>query len=105
MLLDYLSLTLDGACPCNSGASHTLPSYIGNNYYCESGGGYIVSDPLWDGKQCNNLESPCCTSSQMPWFNKTLSGPTTGPIELRVCSSEGYPDEATPLDIIELYIR
>ena len=98
-------------CPCNTGSSETTPQYVGNDYYCESGvppvesNYFYYSDPLWDGQQCDNLESPCCTSSKMPWFVKSLNHWTTDDIECRVCSSEGYPDEATPVDLIELYVR
>ena len=98
-------------CPCNTGSSETTPQYVGNDYYCESGvpsvetHNFYYSDPLWDGQQCDYLESPCCTSSKMPWFVKSLNQWTTDDIEFRICSSEGYPDEASPVDLIELYVR
>ena len=98
-------------CPCNSGSTQTTPQYVGNDYYCESGlavGEDRISayrDPLWDGMQCDYLETPCCTSPNMPWFVKSYNQSTTDDIELRMCTSEGYPDEATPVDIIELYVR
>ena len=41
----------------------------------------------------------------MPWFIKTLNVITNEDIELRVCRNQGYPNEDTPLDIIEFYIR
>ena len=41
----------------------------------------------------------------MPWFLKTLNEITTDNIELRVCSNQGIPDEDTPLDIIEIYVK
>ena len=90
----------------------TLPSFIGNDSYCESGlpagqaWQHVLypSDPLWDGQQCNRNEGPCCTNSSMPWFIKTLSETTTENIELRVCSNQGHLDEDTPVDIIKLYI-
>lgn len=90
-------------CPCNTGSSETLLSFVGSDYYCESASSY--SDPLWDGQQCNSLEAPCCTNPNLPYFKKTFSTPSTDDIELRICGSEGYPDEATPVDIIELYVR
>ena len=63
------------------------------------------NDPLWDGQQCNYLEAPCCISPQMPFFVNSLNQSITDDIEFRMCSSEGYPDEATPIDIVELYVR
>ena len=97
-----------GACPCSS--SYTTPSFVGNDYYCESGTYQVMvdtlyNDTLWDGQQCNHLESPCCTSPMMPWFVKPLNQSTTDDIELRMCTNEEYSDEATPIDIVEIYIR
>ena len=98
-------------CPCNNGSSESIPQYVGSDFYCESGTAVVKystfysSDPLWDGKQCDYLESPCCTSPNMPWFVKSLNHSTTDDIELRICSSEGYPDEATPVDLIIMYIK
>ena len=103
-----------GACPCITGyTGQPTPSYVGNDYYCEAGttqsmlslGTLYPNDPLWDGQQCNYLETPCCTSPQMPFFVKSLNQSITNDIEFRMCSSEGYPDEATPIDIVELYVR
>ena len=100
-------------CPCNSGSSAPPPpSFVGNDYYCESGlnappWSYVLyaDDPLWDGQNCNGPESTCCTNPNMPWFLKTLNESTTDDIELRVCNSQGLPDEDTPLDIIEIYVK
>uniref|UniRef100_A0A1X7TMQ2 Uncharacterized protein n=1 Tax=Amphimedon queenslandica TaxID=400682 RepID=A0A1X7TMQ2_AMPQE len=101
------------SCPCNNGSTTTSPSYVGNDYYCESGATssniqnnrFYPDDIMWDGQQCDYLESPCCSSSRIPWFIKTLPQSVTDDIELRMCSSEGYPDEATPIDIFEIYVR
>lgn len=101
-------------CPCNNGSSVTTPSYIGNDYYCESGSPspipnyhyvFYLDDALWDGQQCGSLESTCCISSKIPWFVKGLSSSTYDPIELRICTGESYPEEAIPIDITELYIK
>ena len=99
-------------CPCNNGSSGSPPpSFVGSDYYCESGVQQFwspilyVDDPLWDGQNCNGPESTCCTNPNMPWFLKTLNETTTNNIELRVCSNSGLPDEGTPLDIIEIYVK
>uniref|UniRef100_A0A1X7T6S8 Uncharacterized protein n=1 Tax=Amphimedon queenslandica TaxID=400682 RepID=A0A1X7T6S8_AMPQE len=99
--------------PCNTGTTATTLSYVGNDYYCESGATsstfvmneFFPNDILWDGQQCDFRESPCCSNSTIPWFIKTLPQSVTDDIELRMCSNEGYPDEATPIDIIEIYIH
>ena len=98
-------------CPCNTDCTGTeIPSFVGSDYYCESGtsGGWshilYPDDPLWDGQQCGGLEGPCCTNPKMPWFIKTLDETTTEDIELRMMGSEGTDNEDTPIDILELYI-
>ena len=97
------------SCPCNTGnTAAVIPNFVGNSYFCESGlpAGQewqqvlYSNDPLWDGKQCNGNEGPCCTNPKMPWFIKTLNETTNENIKLRVCANED-----TPLDIIEVFIR
>ena len=104
-------------CPCNTGytgGNKVASSFVGNHYYCESGLDpgkqwtkkvLYPNDPLWDGKNCNSSEAFCCTNSKMPWFYQVLDDITQDNIELRVCSDAGPPNEDTPLDIIELYVR
>ena len=104
-------------CPCNNDNTNApgyKPNFIGDDYYCESGipAGVnkwqhvlYINDTLWDGQQCDGNEGPCCTNPKMPWFIKTLNEITTEDIELRLCGNQDYPDEDTPLDIIELYVR
>lgn len=99
-------------CPCNEGSRGFLPSYVGNDYYCESG---IPSGPwtyklysddiLWDGKDCNNLEGPCCSNPKMPWFSKTLVRSISSDIEARLCTNENNFNEASVVEVFELYIR
>ena len=104
----YLNGDTNYICPCNSNVNTQVPSFIGNDYYCETGNNVessftfdtlYTNDPLWDGQQCVGTEAPCCTHSNMPWFIKTLNETTTEDIELRVC---GNNNEDTPLDVIEL---
>ena len=97
-------------CPCNNGNSASTPSFVGDKYYCESGtdnpqkGVLYSNDPLWDGMNCNNRESTCCTNSNLPWFNTTLSDTTNDDIELRVLLNSASGEDS-PLDLIELYIN
>ncbi len=103
-------------CPCQTGSqqAHIIPSFIGNDYYCESGNPVglplashtlYTADPLWDGEQCNGLESPCCTSTTLPWFHKVLDSPTNDYIEARVCADQETDDEDIPIDILEIYVK
>ena len=102
----------DGSgCPCN-GDSYTfsLPPYVGNDFFCESGHQYdsrppsthiLTNDPLWDGAGC--VSGTCCNSP--PWFCKTLPHPTTDDIELRLCTNEGLSNENVLFEKVELYIQ
>ena len=98
-------------CPCNSGSTVAPPSFVGNNYYCESAttsfisGTFQPDDVLWDGQQCTGNEGTCCTNPDQPWFNTTLSQNANDDIELRLCSESLVTSKGTPLELIELYIR
>ena len=96
-------------CPCNNGSTQSVPPYVGNDYYCETGGntcgGINTNDTLWNGQQCDGLEAPCCTRLNMPWFIKTLSETTTDNIELRACQSNKGCLGSVPIFMIELYVR
>ena len=82
------------ACPCVTGSTtgSRIPSFVGRNYFCEAGitrysSGFAFwpnGDPLWDGQGCGPTSS-CCTFNSPPWFNVSLSSPTTDDIEVRIC--------------------
>ena len=102
-------------CPCVTGSTSgtRIPSFVGQNYFCESGitqwdeTRYIFwpnGDPLWDGQGCGPTSS-CCTFNSPPWFNVQLSSPTTDEIEVRICGEEGIANEDTPIQLIELYVK
>ena len=100
------------SCPCATGSTIPSPTFVGNNYYCESGnpntwyGNNILypNDPLWDGQDCAALESPCCTNPNLPWFHRTLNS-TNEFIEMRVCGNERPNAEDTPISFYEMYIK
>ena len=103
------------SCPCVTGSTNEnlIPSFVGQNYFCESGitqwdGRLGVfwpnADPLWDGQGCGPTSS-CCTFNSPPWFNVTLSSPTTDDIEVRICGNQPIGDEDTPIQLIELYVK
>lgn len=98
------------SCPCVS--ETVVPSFIGDDYYCESGNpgpsftGVLYDDPLWDGQGCG--APPCCELNDppgAPWFCKQLAQPTTDNIEARICSNQSPSNEDTPISLIELYIQ
>uniref|UniRef100_A0A1X7T7F2 Fibrinogen C-terminal domain-containing protein n=1 Tax=Amphimedon queenslandica TaxID=400682 RepID=A0A1X7T7F2_AMPQE len=102
-------------CPCNTGATNTntVPSFVGENYYCESGTNsdpslteVYTGDPLWDGNNCLSVEAPFCNSTGLPWFFRDYGNATiTDYIELRVCGDEVWSNEDTPVQLYEIYVK
>ena len=108
--------TSSNSCPCNNGSSQSVQSFIGNNYFCESGNPssststnrLYTSDPLWDGQGCGSRESPCCNVPGIPWFHRDYgSTTTTDYIELRVCADNGSygNEEDSPVSYYEIYVK
>ena len=103
----------NNGCPCTSTSSFTgtIPSYVGNDYFCDSGYQYsdfpalihYINAPLWDGEGC--VHGSCCEDNSPPWFCKTLPQPTSDDIELRLCVNEGTNNEDTPFELVELYVQ
>jgi hypothetical protein len=100
-------------CPCSNPGhpSNVLPpSFVGNNYYCESGNpgsSYIhyhlySDDPLWDGQQC---EGQCCSNGKSPpWFSVELPNPTADDIEVRICIAQPSFDDIK-IQLLEFYVQ
>ena len=97
-------------CPCAKYPGDSPPSFVGNDYYCESGayGTYTLNtwynDPLWDGKNCPAGNS-CCSNAGMPWFGKVLPQPSEDDIEARLCCTHSPSDEDFGVELLELYIQ
>ena len=102
-------------CPCSdpsSSRNRYPPSFVGDNYYCESGNSdssfiynhLYSSDPLWDGQQC---EGECCSNGKSPpWFSVELPNPTTDDIEVRICIPQRESDyDNVALKVLEIYIQ
>ena len=78
-----------GNCPCAGGAQP--PSFVGNNYFCESAtkyspailGEWYTNHTMWQGNCYEG--SNCCPDDGRPWFNVTLDSPTNQDIEVRWC--------------------
>ena len=106
-------------CPCintNISPPPTTPSYIGNDYFCDTAlstsqnslsAGLQFADPLWDGEGCGN-NNTCCSfpgsGVTPPWFVKDLPYSTTDNIEMRLCQSING-DGSTPIEVVELYVQ
>ena len=103
--------------PCintNIQSSVTIPSYVRNDYFCDTGltnhysfsSGLEADDPLWDGQGCGPSNTCCSVSSgcnkSPPWFIKHLSS-TNDNVEMRLCRPDG--SGSTPIEIVELYVQ
>ena len=105
------------SCPCADRTTvlSLVPSFVGNNYFCESGNPtfeynytLFANDPLWDGQGCG--AASCCELSYPPgvtppWFCKQLPQTTTDDIEVRICGDQGIANEDTPVQLIEIYVN
>ena len=101
-------------CPCSKpdhSNNISPPSFVGNNYYCESGNPtntfvnnhFYSTDPLWDGQQC---EGKCCSDEKSPpWFSVDLPNPTTDDIEVRICIPEASNIDDVAIQLLEFYIQ
>ena len=104
----------DSRCSCtDSTRPNTTPSFVGNDYFCETGVPpgqglrhftFYADDPLWDGQGCGST-STCCTFNNPPWFCKQLPQSTNADLEVRLCSFNYASAENTPVELIEIYVK
>ena len=103
------------ACPCDSNNNINVPSFVGKDYFCESGvnspwvGGsthytFHSNDTLWDGEDCLS-SSTCCSRRNPPYFVKQLPTSTTNDIEARICLDEVTSNENIAVELVELYVQ
>ena len=107
--------TAPNVCPCDASIEIRVPSFVGEDYFCESGvnrpwfGGntdYIFrsNDTLWDGEDCLS-SSTCCSRRNPPYFVKQLLTSTTDNIEARICLDQRLSDEDIAVELVELYVQ
>ena len=102
-------------CPCTRrGTTATLPNFIQNDYYCDSGNpsgtryfeSILYSDQLWDSSGASCVSgSTCCDNPDQPWFKKKLKQTISNDVEMRWCMHDGAWSTATATRSVELYIR
>ena len=105
-------------CPCiniNIQSSITIPSYVGNDYFCDtsltnhysSNSGFEPNNPLWDGQGCGPSNTCCSVSGgcnkSPPWFIKHLPSTTNDNVEMRLCKPDA--SGSTPIEIVEIYVQ
>ena len=103
-------------CPCDPSGRTSIPPFVGEDYFCESGfvyPGYFrrelayilhYNDTLWDGRDCHST-STCCSLHNPPFFTKTLSQTTTDDLELRICLNDYSNSDNIAVELVELYVK
>ena len=100
-------------CPCDISSSTSVPPFVGENYFCESG--YVSgsglppltfhsNDTLWDGRDCHST-STCCSLHNPPYFTKTINQTTTDDLELRMCLHDSANYDNIAVELVELYVK
>ena len=101
-------------CPCASYPGPAPNSFVLDHYYCESGDNfgdrqqrdmYFTDDPLWDGDGCVSANNNCCTAVGMPWFFRQFSVKQQDDLVARLCQDEGFNNEGSPIDMLQLYVQ
>ena len=102
----------DSICPCAPTPGAKPPTFVENNYYCESGNNaqknptlatFYLSDVLWDGKNCS-ANSRCCTQLGMPWFYRKSIASLSENIEVRICKTAPHSDEDAAVEEMEIFV-
>ena len=101
-------------CPCIGGSVPAPDSFLKDHYYCESGttqeswnrGNYFfTSDPLWDGSGCVSSTNNCCANAGLPWFYRQFPTAQDNDVEVRLCTDQGYYNEAVVVDQLQLFVQ
>jgi hypothetical protein len=101
-------------CPCvKPGTPVILPTFLGSDYYCDSGNPTDRSRPtkfyspqLWvPSKGACVSGSECYQNLRQPWFKKVLNHSTTDDVEMRWCAHDQGYNEAAPTKRVEMLLR
>jgi len=100
------------ACPCAQKGGPLPPSFVHENYYCESGSYntpsnwnvLLTDDPVWDGKGCHD-ENSCCSEPNLPWFYRQIPLTSNNNLEARICRDQPYADEGVLVKEIKLFVQ
>ena len=100
---------LPSNCPCSEFPGQLPPSFVHDDYYCESGsmfssGSYKTDDPVWDGEGCSS-ENSCCSDPNLPWFYRQIPLTASEDIEARICRDEASSNEDVLVREIQLYVQ
>ena len=72
----------------------------------QPGTSWETGDILWDGKQCEGIEGPCCNNHpRLPWFTKDLKMHTLADIDVRLCISDRAVNLNVGIESLEFYVK
>ena len=97
------------SCPCSSIRGTQPPSFVNDNYYCNSGSvvapisQWYVNNTVWGDDEGCSSNSTCCDNSNMPWFHRNITKSATDDLEVRLCRDESAFNEDVGVELIELY--
>ena len=99
-------------CPCSQYLGKLPPSFVHDNYYCESGSAsypsswatYLTTDPVWDGEGCSNNNN-CCSDPNLPWFYRQIPLTANKDIEARICRDEKSTNEDVLVKELQLCVQ
>ncbi|XP_065914398.1 uncharacterized protein [Dysidea avara] len=99
------------SCPCAVSGGPLPPSFVHENYYCESASysnpgaaPYFTDDPVWDGEGCPSKNS-CCSEPNLPWFFRQIPLTSDKNLEARICHDQHFSNEGVLVTEIKLYIQ
>ena len=102
----------DFNCPCAVVPGPSPPSFVGENYYCDSGNQgsfeydtYHTDNPLWDGTGCENVNDNCCADVDAPWFHREFTTTRVENLEVRICANQKFDFEGVLIDQLALYVQ
>ena len=98
----------DNLCPCLMQSTASVPEFVNNDFFGESEetfslaafSGHHLDDPLRDGRQCLN---DCCRGS--PFVKTLANGPTTDPLEIRICNVQAEYGENILVEEVKIYVQ
>ena len=109
-ITDYdIPPVVSSLCPCSQLSCELPPSFIHNNYYCESSTmteilGISADDLVWDGDGYS-YGSSYCSEPNLPWFYHQIQLTASEDTETRICHDEAASDENVLVKELQLYVQ
>ncbi|XP_065180700.1 uncharacterized protein LOC135811395 [Sycon ciliatum] len=98
-------------CPCSPRAGPQPPSFVGSHYYCADHGPawrpwtFTPANHAWSNTSQCTAGGTCCDNTDMPWFHRQLDTSTSDPVEIRICTSEGYSNENVGIYEAAIFVK